>query len=69
MDDFSVGGMFGRYREEGFDFAGRSRGGEEYARDIFFQGTADDGVTELAEALGWKVRRQACDEGVELTLP
>lgn len=52
-DDFEPsGGLFGRYRETGFDFDARSGG----KRDVFFEGAADDGIRELAEHLGWAVR-------------
>jgi len=55
MDDLeSFGRMFGRFRETGFDFEGRLRGGEKKARDVCYLGEADDGVMELASLLGWK---------------
>lgn len=47
--------MFGRYREGGFDFEGRSRGGREYARDVRWLGETDKGVTELMKLCGWGV--------------
>ena len=55
-DDYGEGGgsMFGRYREEGFDFKGVSRGGREYARDVRWLGQADEGIKELARALHWE---------------
>lgn len=55
-DDGSSGSLFGRYREEGFDFNGSTRGGKAMARDARWLGKADEGVKELAKALGWEVR-------------
>ncbi|KAL7009945.1 Sir2 histone deacetylase Hst2 [Cystobasidiomycetes sp. EMM_F5] len=56
MDEYDghAGGMFGSYREEGFDFSGATRGGKQNARDVAWIGEADKGVRELAEALGWE---------------
>ena len=55
MDEFDAkGGMFGRYRENGFDFEGTTRGGKEYARDVRWLGQADTGIRELARTLDWE---------------
>lgn len=53
-DSGSSGGLFGRYREEGFDFNGSTRGGKEYARDVCWLGQSDKGVRELVKALNWE---------------
>lgn len=36
MDEFEPRGMFGRYREEGFDFEGSTRGGEAESKRCRF---------------------------------
>lgn len=63
MDEYdsedSSGGMFGSYREEGFDFEGATRGGKEFARDVRWLGPADEGIQELAKLLNWEVSRWA----------
>ncbi|OAV89224.1 hypothetical protein PTTG_07779 [Puccinia triticina 1-1 BBBD Race 1] len=38
----------------GFDFEGVHRGGKEFIRDVLVLGSADDGVEELSDLLGWK---------------
>lgn len=64
MDEYEGGGMFGSYREEGFDFYGSSRGGQQFARDVLFLGEADKGIKEFADALGWADELQSLyDEG------
>lgn len=51
---YGGGTMFGRYREDGFDFNGLASGGKQFARDVRWLGEADKGVRELAQLLGWE---------------
>lgn len=51
---YSGGTMFGRYREDGFDFNGLGNGGKQFARDVKWLGEADKGVRQLAQLLGWE---------------
>ena len=51
---YAGGTMFGRYREDGFDFNGLANGGKQNARDVRWLGQADTGVRELAQLLGWE---------------
>lgn len=54
-DDGSfLSGLTSRFREDGFDFAGRGFKDKTRIRDVFFQGKADDGVRELARGCGWE---------------
>lgn len=55
--DRLLGGMRGMMNETGFDFEGwtLSKGlGKEHIRDVFYEGKCDDGILELAKALGWE---------------
>lgn len=52
-DGYEGGGMGGgMYNETGFDFDGLTYGGKDKTRDVFWQGKADDGVTELVKLVG-----------------
>jgi NAD-dependent histone deacetylase SIR2/NAD-dependent deacetylase sirtuin 2 len=51
---YSGGTMFGRYREDGFDFNGLGNGGKQFARDVKWLGEADKGIRQLAQLLGWE---------------
>ena len=67
LDDFdTTGSFFSKYREDGFDFDGRTRGGPSKARDVRWLGEADKAVLELVDLLGWRACTLAVRDGVEL---
>lgn len=73
MDEFDASdedgrGMYGSYREEGFDFEGATRGGKEFARDVRWLGPADEGIKELAKALAWEAELFELHESGHKTL-